>query len=99
MRFYCAGISTHEYFLDYGPPETIQYVRNAQALEELDRLQPLTLAAVDPQMFWSCVLYSKLLVKELLVKELKQLENACDELVQGWTKIYGCYLKTIAAFK
>jgi hypothetical protein len=94
VRYVLPGASTHEFFLDYGAHETVQYARNVHALNELDkRLSPAVLADVDPQMFWSSVLHSK-----LLVKELNNLQ-APSSLVQEWLNVYSCYLKTIADFR
>lgn len=94
VRYILPGKSTHEFFLDYGAHETIQYARNVNALNELqERLSPAVLADVDPQMFWSSVLHSK-----LLVKELNNLQ-APATLVQEWSNVYGCYLKTIVDLK
>ena len=62
--------------------------------EDLERLKPEVLADIDPQMFWSSVLHSK-----ALHKQLKKLPNCPDDLIQEWSSIYGCYLKSVVAFK
>jgi MYND finger len=56
VRFGVPGKSWNESWLDYGDPETTQYVENVVFLHQADkRLQPKVLAQVDPQAFWSAI--------------------------------------------
>ena len=106
VRFLLPGRSTHDFFLDFGEDETIQYARNILSMgqeentnTDVERLMPEVLVDVDPQMFWSSVLHSKALVKVL--KKLPQSSNITDTstLLKEWSNIYGCYLKSIITFK
>ena len=49
-------------YLDYGKSETIDYARHANAMNEYYCLFPKVLAEVDPQMFWSCVLWMEFVI-------------------------------------
>ena len=70
----------HETYLDYGPDETVQYIQNAAALDEIDRLHPQTLAQVDPQAFWGAVLHI-----ETCVEAVAKLGDAT--LIEKWKKV------------
>jgi MYND finger/Ankyrin repeats (3 copies) len=50
-------ICGQDIYLDTGVDEAIVYAQNALALGEADRLEPKILAQVDPQAFWSAVLW------------------------------------------
>lgn len=43
--------SRHERFIDYGFDEAIAYIRFSLSVGDVARLDPLTLASVDPQAF------------------------------------------------
>eukprot|EP00985_Skeletonema_marinoi_P007076 scaffold3106_cov81-Skeletonema_marinoi.AAC.4 len=68
----------HEIYLDYGVEEAIMYAKHAAALGESDRLYPAVLAAVDPQAFWSAMLWY-----EAFIETLQELNLSVD-LVDAW---------------
>jgi hypothetical protein len=96
VRFAHEKGMSHEKWLDFGPTETIAYVKNAAALGATTRLSPPILAQVDPQAFWSAILhYYKFLatLKECcssdtkLVKEWADLLKGFNKRVTGMRKI------------
>ncbi len=71
-------VINHEIYLDYGVEEATAYADNVVALGETYRLFPEALAAVDPQVFWSAVLWL-----EEFIQKLEQLQVA-DDLISAW---------------
>jgi len=67
-----------EIFLDYGVEESIMYAKHAVVLGESDRLHPSVLAAVDPQAFWSAMLWF-----ESFIQTLQEL-NVSAALIDAW---------------
>lgn len=68
----------HETYLDYGVDEAIVYARHAVAMGESHRLHPDVLAAVDPQAFWSAVLWF-----DAFNQVLRELHVPVD-LIDAW---------------
>ena len=77
----------HEIYLDYGVEEATMYPRHAAALKETYRLFPEVLAEVDPQAFWSSMLWLKPFIQALeelqlsadLINEWKALQTGKDK--------------------
>lgn len=78
----CADVSVgtirHETYLDYGVDEAIMYARHAVAMGESHRLYPAVLAAVDPQAFWSAMLWF-----DAFIQTLQELKLSAD-LINAW---------------
>lgn len=71
----------HEIYLDYGVDEAIMYAKHAVALGEPDRLHPAVLSAVDPQAYWSAMLwYPK------FIQTLQELNLSVD-LIDAWKEL------------
>lgn len=82
-----ATIFHHEIYLDYGVEEATMYAKHAAALGESDRLHPSVLAAVDPQAFWSAVLWYESFIQTLQELDLSvDLIDAWKDLAKGRTK-------------
>lgn len=71
----------HETYLDYGVEEAIMYAKHTVALEESDRLHPAVLATVDPQAFWSAMLWF-----DAFVQTLQELKLSVD-LIDAWKEL------------
>ena len=77
----------HEIYLDYGVEEATMYAKHAAALGESDRLHPAVLAAVDPQAFWSAMLWFDPFIQTLEELDLSvDLIDAWKDLAKGRTK-------------
>lgn len=68
----------HETYLDYGVDEAIMYARHAVAMGESHRLHPAVLNAVDPQAFWSAMLWF-----DAFNQTLQELKLSVD-LIDAW---------------
>lgn len=80
-------IFRHEIYLDYGVEEATMYAKHAAALGESDRLHPAVLAAVDPQAFWSAMLWFESFIQTLQELDLSvDLIDAWRDLAKGRTK-------------
>jgi len=89
----------HEIYLDLWCRGSIIYAKNAAAIGETDRLYPSVLAAVDPQAFWSAMLwFDTLFVQTIQDLDLSaNLLNARKELQQcrNRSKSYFSYISEL----
>lgn len=76
-------IVLQDIYLDYGKSEATDYIQHATAMNECYRLFPDVLAEVDPQMFWSFMLWF-----EPIIQVLEQMRNIVpNELIDAWKEL------------
>ena len=86
-------IIKHEIYMDYGVAEATSYAQHAVAMREEYRIFPEVLSGVDPQAFWSAVLWIGPFIETL---ERLKLQNA---LLDEWRSLRNGRKKSRKHFK